>query len=91
MTKAELAKTVSEETGIEAALVKDLIDATMDAIIKGMAEGNNIYLRGFGTFELKHRASKKARNITANTTVTIPECDIPHFKPCDSFKEMLKK
>ena len=91
MTKAELSKVVSDETGIEKALVQDVIDATMEAIKKGMAEGENIYLRGFGTFEIKKRAAKKARNITANTTMTIPEHNVPRFKPCDSFKEMMGK
>ena len=55
-----------------------------------MSKGQNIYLRGFGTFEVKTRAAKTARNITKNTTLIIPEHKVPTFKPCAEFKSQVK-
>ena len=63
----------------------------MESVRNSVASGEPVFLRGFGTFSLKHRAAKPARNITAQTTILIPEKDIPHFKPCETFKKNVNK
>ena len=90
MTKADIVKEVSKSTGIEAATVMAVVEGFMDAVKGSLAKQNNVYLRGFGTFEVKTRKAKTARNITKNTTVIIPEHKAPAFKPCDDFKKMVK-
>ena len=90
MTKAEIVKEVSKSTGIEATTVMAVVEGFMEAVKGSMAKGENIYLRGFGTFEVKTRKAKTARNITKNTTVIIPEHKVPAFKPCPEFKAQVK-
>ncbi len=87
MTKAEIVKEVSKSTGIEATTVSAVVEGFMEAV---KAKENNVYLRGFGTFEVKTRKAKTGRNITKNTTVIIPEHKVPTFKPCPDFKNMVK-
>ena len=90
MTKAEVVKEVSKSTGIEATTVLAVVEGFMEAVKGSLAKDNNVYLRGFGTFEVKTRAQKTARNITKNTTVIIPEHKVPTFKPCAEFKNQVK-
>lgn len=94
MTKADVVSQVSENTGIEKATVQKVLEAFMETVKESLAGGSNVYLRGFGSFILKKRASKVARNISKNTRVIIPEHFIPSFKPADTFygqvKEQLK-
>lgn len=63
----------------------------MEVIKDSLAHGGNVYLRGFGSFTVKKRAAKTARNISQNTTIIIPEHNIPAFKPADCFKEEVAK
>lgn len=63
----------------------------MDSVKDSLAKGNPVYLRGFGSFIVKHRAEKAARNITKNTTMTIPAHDVPAFKPAKVFVAAVKK
>ena len=90
MTKAEVVKEVSKSTGIEANTVMAVVEGFMEAVKDSLAKENNVYLRGFGTFEVKNRKQKTARNIAKNTTVVIPEHKVPAFKPCEDFKKMVK-
>ena len=90
MTKAEVVKEVSKSTGIEAITVMAVVEGFMEAVKGSLAKENNVYLRGFGTFEVKTRKQKTARNIAKNTTVVIPEHKDPAFKPCEDFKKMEK-
>ena len=90
MTKAEIVKEVSKSTGIEATMVAAVVEGFMTTVKGSMAKGENIYLRGFGTFEVKTRKAKTGRNITKNTTVVIPEHKVPTFKPCAEFKSHVK-
>ena len=90
MTKAEIVKEVSKSTGIEATTVMAVVEGFMEAVKGSLAKDNNVYLRGFGTFEVKTRAAKTARNITKNTTLVIPEHKVPTFKPCPDFKNQVK-
>ena len=63
----------------------------METVKESLAKEENVYLRGFGSFILKKRAAKTARNISKNTTLIIPEHNIPAFKPAKTFAEMIKK
>ncbi len=87
MTKVELVRAISKKTGIDQPSVLACVEAAMDTIKETMVSKENVYLRGFGTFDLKHRAQKTARNISKNTTMVIAAHDIPHFKPCKEFLE----
>ena len=89
MTKAEIVKEVSKSTGIENATVSAVVEGFMAAVKGALAKDENVYLRGFGTFEAKTRKAKTGRNITKNTTVIIPEHKVPTFKPCPDFKNQV--
>ena len=90
MTKAEIVREVSKSTGIEATTVSAVVEGFMSTVKQSLSEGENVYLRGFGTFEVKTRAAKTARNITKDTTLVIPEHKVPTFKPCPDFKNQVK-
>ena len=87
MTKAELTSKVAKSTGLDPQDVIQVIEGIMETIKGSLAKGDNVYLRGFGTFQLKKRAEKTARNISKNTAVIVPEHNIPFFKPCEEFKD----
>lgn len=89
MTKQELVRAISYETGVDQPAVLASIESFMNVVKNTMAEGENIYLRGFGTFNLKKRASKTARNISKKETIIVPEHYIPAFKPCPEFQSMV--
>lgn len=90
MTKAEIIKKISESTGVPKPDVAVTVEAFMEEIKKSMLAKENVYLRGFGSFVIKHRAEKTARNISKNTTITIAAHDFPSFKPAKSFVEKMK-
>lgn len=90
-TKADIVNEVSKATGIEKTAVQSVIEASMSVIKDSLSKGKPVYLRGFGSFIIKHRAEKAARNITKNTTMTIPAHDIPAFKPAKVFVAAVKK
>ena len=90
MTKAEIIKKISESTGEPKKDVAVTVEAFMEEIKKSMLDKENVYLRGFGSFVIKHRAEKTARNISKNTTITIAAHDFPSFKPAKSFVEKMK-
>ncbi len=85
MTKNDLAQEISGKIGIEKVTVVKIVESLMDSIKDNMIKDKNIYLRGFGTFQVKKRAKKLARNISKNTTVIVPEHYIPAFKPNKEF------
>lgn len=87
MTKAELAQEIAKTTGIDKAAVVTVIEQFMTVVKDSLANGENVYLRGFGSFTVKERAEKTARNISKNTAVIIPKHNIPHFKPAEVFKQ----
>lgn len=90
MTKAEIIKEIVQRTGIDKEVVSQVVEAMMDSIKNAMVGGNEVFLRGFGSFILKHRAEKIGRNISQNTSVVIPAHHIPAFKPAESFVKMIK-
>lgn len=90
MTKADIVNEVSKNTGIEKVTVQKAVEAFMETVKDSLTEGRNVYLRGFGSFIVKKRAEKTARNISRNTTIIIPEHLIPSFKPAKTFVAQVK-
>ncbi|TFH38843.1 MAG: integration host factor subunit beta [Bacteroidia bacterium] len=90
MTKADIVNEIAKKTGIEKVTVQRTVEEFMDAVKESMVSGSNVYLRGFGSFIVKKRAKKTARNISKNTTIIIPEHFIPAFKPSKSFINKVK-
>jgi len=90
MTKADIVNEVAKATGIEKVEVQTVVEAFMENVKDSMIKGEPVYLRGFGSFIIKHRAEKAARNITKKTTMTIPAHDIPAFKPAKVFASAVK-
>ena len=90
MTTAEIANEVAKASGIEKATVQTVVEGFMESVKDSVCKGNPVYLRGFGSFIIKHRAQKTARNITKQTTLTIPAHDIPAFKPAKTFVNSVK-
>jgi DNA-binding protein HU-beta len=91
MTKQEVINEIAKKTGIDKVVVGSSVESLMEKVKDSMIKGNNIYLRGFGTFLIKKRAKKTARNITKNTAVIIPEDFVPTFKPSKEFMASMKK
>ena len=91
MTKAEIAHAISEKTGIEKKDALNIIEAFMATVKENMEKGEEVYLRGFGSFIIKHRAEKTARDIHKEKTITIPAHNIPAFKPAKTFMNEVKK
>ena len=90
MTKADIVNEIAKSTGVEKIQVQAIVEAFMDSVKDAMINGENVYLRGFGSFIIKKRAEKVARNISKNTTITIPAHNIPAFKPAKSFAAKIK-
>ena len=90
MTKADIVKEISSKTGIEKNIVLATVESFMETVKESLANEENVYLRGFGSFILKKRATKTARNISKNTTIIIPEHNIPAFKPAKVFMDIVK-
>ncbi len=91
MTKADIINDIAEKTGIEKVAVQASVEAFMKTVRNSMVAGENVYLRGFGSFIVKKRAEKTGRNISKNTTIIIPAHYIPAFKPAKTFAEKVKK
>lgn len=90
MTKADIINSISQKTGIDKPTVLNIVEAFMTSVKESLANEENVYLRGFGSFILKKRAQKTARNISKNTTIIIPEHNIPAFKPAKTFMHEIK-
>jgi DNA-binding protein HU-beta len=91
MTKAEVINEIVNKTGIGKAEVQQTVESFFKVMKTSMIEGNNVYFRGFGSFILKKRAKKIARNISKNTAMEIPAHYIPKFKPAKTFADKVKK
>lgn len=90
MTKAEVITQIADQTGIDKADVQETVEAFFSVVKSSMATGENIYVRGFGSFINKKRAKKVARNISKNTAIVIDEHYVPSFKPSKVFIEKIK-
>ena len=90
MTKADVVSEIADQTGIEKVAVQTAVEAFMSSIRTSLEKGENVYLRGFGSFIVKERAEKTGRNISKNTTIIIPAHNVPAFKPSKTFVEKVK-
>ena len=90
MTKADIVSNIVEETGLERVEALKVVEAFMTSIKSSLSNGENVYLRGFGSFIVKERAEKTGRNISKNTAIIIPAHNIPSFKPAKTFVEEVK-
>ena len=91
MTKADIVSEIAKSTGTDKQTVLNTVESFMDIVKSSLSQGENVYLRGFGSFVIKKRAQKTARNISKNTTIIIPEHNIPAFKPAKTFTIAVKK
>ena len=90
MTKADIVSNIVEETGLERVEALKAVESFMTTIKASLSKGDNVYLRGFGSFVVKERAEKTGRNISKNTAIIIPAHNIPSFKPAKTFVEDVK-
>lgn len=90
MTKADIVNEIAKSKGLPREIVLKSIEAFMEVVKDSLAKGEPVYLRGFGSFILKKRSEKTARNISKGTTIIIPAHSIPAFKPSDAFKSEVK-
>lgn len=90
MTKAEMVREIADKTGVEKQVVMQIVEGVMESIRNSMINGEEVFLRGFGSFIIKRRAPKTARNISKNTTIVIPARNVPAFKPSKSFRLKVK-
>lgn len=90
MTKAEVISEIASKTGVEKVDVQEAVEAFFKVVKNSMIAGENVYIRGFGSFIVKKRAEKTARNISKNTAIIIPEHFVPSFKPAKIFTEKVK-
>lgn len=86
MTKADIINEVAKQTGLEKVKVTSVVNSFMVTVKNSLKKGDNVYLRGFGSFVIKKRAKKVARNISKGTPMTIPAHNVPAFKPAKGFK-----
>jgi len=91
VTKADLVERVTEKTGLTRTDVAVVVDGLLETIKSAMEEGNNIELRGFGTFKIKTRKARKARNPRTGEEVPVPDRKVPVFKPSNEFKNLITK
>ena len=91
MTKADIINEIAKSTGVDKKSVTATVEAFMQVVKNSLEKEENVYLRGFGSFIVKKRAQKTARNISKNTTLISPEHNIPAFKPAKTFTLKVKK
>lgn len=90
MTKAEIIAAIAAKTGIEKVDVQETVESFFKVVKGSLEGGENVYVRGFGSFVVRKRAKKTARNISKNTAIIIPEHYVPSFKPAKTFVEKVK-
>lgn len=90
MTKADIVNEVAKATGLEKIAVQNVVESFMESVKDSLSQNKNVYLRGFGSFVVKKRAKKTARNISKNTTLVIPAHNVPAFKPAKTFVSKVK-
>ncbi|MDO5760723.1 MAG: HU family DNA-binding protein [Bacteroidota bacterium] len=90
MTKAEIVAEIAQRTGMEKVNIQEVVEEFMNVLKGSLKKGDNVYLRGFGSFIIKKRAEKTGRNISKNTTIIIPAHNIPAFKPSKTFVAEVK-
>ena len=91
MTKADIVTKISDRLGVEKIETQAIIEQFMKEVKNSLETGENVYLRGFGSFIIKTRAEKKGRIISKNVTISIPAQNIPAFKPAKVFVDRIKE
>ena len=91
MTKAEIVNEISRTAGIEKSVVQTVLEEFMESVRRSVIDGEPVFLRGFGSFVVKQRAEKTARNISKGTTIKVPAHPVPMFKPARVFVESIKQ
>ena len=91
MTKADIVTKISDRLGVEKIETQAIIEQFMKEVKNSLETGENVYLRGFGSFIIKKRAEKKGSNISKNVTISIPAQNIPTFKPAKVFVDRIKE
>jgi len=89
MTKADLVTRISKSTHVDETEVLLIVESFMATVKDSLTKNENVYLRGFGTFEVKHRAEKIARNISQGTNLIVPAHNVPAFKPSKVFEDKI--
>jgi DNA-binding protein HU-beta len=90
VTKADVIAQISEKTGVDKGDVQQTLESFFTVVKDSLSEGENLYVRGFGSFINKKRARKVARNISKGTSMIIDEHFVPSFKPAKVFVEQVK-
>ena len=91
MTKADLVNEIAISTGFDKTTIGIIVESMMESVKKNLAKGENVYLRGFGSFITKTRAAKIARNISKNTSIKVPQHKVPFFKAYTEFEDQVRK
>lgn len=91
MTKADIVSEIAKSTGVEKVVAQQIVESFMDNVKNSLEKGENVYLRGFGSFIVKERAQKVARDISKKMTITIPAHNVPVFRPSKTFVSLIKK
>jgi DNA-binding protein HU-beta len=91
MTKADIVAEIVESTGLDRIEIQKVVESFMTSVKTSLTTGENVYLRGFGSFIVKERAEKTGRNISKNTTILIPAHNVPSFKPAKEFVTEVKE
>lgn len=90
MRKAELVNEIAQKTGVPKVDVLVALEQFFKEVKSSLSDGENVYIRGFGSFVVKKRKEKIGRNIQKNTAITIPAHYIPHFRPSKDLSEKVK-
>jgi DNA-binding protein HU-beta len=91
MTKAELISSIAMTTGYDKTTVGVIVESFMENVKNNVCKGENVYLRGFGSFVAKTRKAKIARNISTNSSIAVPEHKIAAFRPAAEFAAEVRK
>ncbi|MDR0364713.1 MAG: integration host factor subunit beta [Bacteroidales bacterium] len=91
MTKAEIVAEIAARTNVEKVVVQHVVESFMESVKEAMGQGENVYLRGFGSFIIKERKQKVGRNIKEKKSIVIPAHCIPAFKPANTFADEIKQ
>ncbi len=91
MRKADMVSIISERTGIPKVDVMITLETFFKETMNTVSKGENLYIRGFGSFGRKTRKAKIGRIVKENKAIHIPECEVPYFKPSKKFMEIVKK
>ena len=89
MTKAELVEEVSAATGVSKHHTALIVDGLLDAVCRALSDGSHLEIRGFGTFKVRERRARRARNPRSGTEVMVPAKLVPVFKPSKELKALV--